>query len=489
MVIKLEMHKLNTRCNTDINNGFGQIPEKRRRRAALLSVLITFVIMVILLAGFTKPSSKLYAVNTGNSSEADMKCKREKNEHYHVGVFIWSLSIIGIILGELLNRLCLIFEEYFHLNTRYRGSKRRMLHACFNDISIRTFLFGILVVFVIITTTLLSQGTDYLEFEHVEIILSGLGSCSLVRYLLGLNSISRVQLSSLMENNNRLVANGLAWSYFFGYLKIFLPRLNERIEQSEWKNTLSSKKLYILMPRDCFAYSLLSDEDKNIELVKDASIEYKADRAGIPKVYRLNVYKINGTANLNNRPLHILAEYASPLSCLHEMSHEAEARLSREDRDEQAKLFLRTLKSIMKYPPIPEVPNRCKLVPYARCPGVQISKVLAEAVFEDMEGEATNASGESVTSSPRKQKDLVDLACYHCQEKGHKLRKCPRLEKSGMTNKGTREKRGERPPEREKYLICYHCNEEGHKKKKCPHILKDKEKKGGRRSRSHHYRI
>ena len=386
MDIKLQIHKLNTRSNTDANNGFGQIPEKRKKRPALLSLAMSFVIMVVLLTGFTKPSSTLHAVNTGNSSEAQMKCKREKDEYYHVGVFIWSLSLTGIILGEFLNRFCFIFEEYFHLNTRYSRSKRKMLHACFNDISIRAVLFGTLVVFVIVTTTLLSQGVDYFKFEHVEIILSGLGSASLVRYLLGFDSISRVQVSSLMENNNRLVANGLAWSYFCGYLKILLPRLNERIEQSEWNNILSSKKLYILMPRDCYAYSLLSHEDQNIELVQGAAIEYMADRAGILKVYRLNVYKIKGTADLNNRPLHISAQYASPLSCLHDMSHEAEAQLSREDRDEQAKLFLRTLEGIMKYPPIPEVRNNCKLVPYARCPGVQLSKVLAGAVLQDMEG-------------------------------------------------------------------------------------------------------
>ena len=373
--------------DTSTNNGFGPIPEKRKKRAALLSAVLSFVIMIVLLGAFTQPQSKLTVIQVSNTSDDEMICKENERQGYHVGVFVWSLNLIGIILGEFINRFCLVFEEYFHLNTRYGGSKRKMFYACFSDVSFRCAFFGTFVASVIIAATLFSQGGDYFKFEYIEIILSGIGSGSFVLYILSLDSFSRVQISSLMENNNRLVANGLAWSYYFGYLKIILPGITERIENSKWKDKLSSKKLFILMPRDCYAYGLLSNEDSRIKMVPDddAVIEHKVYRAGVFRIYRLNIYKINRTGE-NSSPLYVLAQYASPMSRLHEMSHEAGTRLTRQDQDEQAKLFLRTMKAILQNPSVPEVRDNCRLVPYARnTPGLRLSDLLAEAVLQDMQ--------------------------------------------------------------------------------------------------------
>ncbi|CAB4042933.1 stimulator of interferon genes -like [Paramuricea clavata] len=371
----------------DKNHGFGPIPEKRQKRAAFVSVGLSLIIMVVLIGAFTKPKDELYVVegNTSMLHEDEMFCRKD-DQYYHVGIFIWSLNLIGIILGEFVNRSCLMFEEYFHLYTRYGGSKRKMFYACFSDISFRAVFFATLVAFVIIGSTLLSQGTKYFKFEYIEIILSGVGSSTLVLYLLSLDTLSRVQVSSLMENNNRLVANGLAWSYYFGYLKIILPKLHERIAESEWKDVLSSNKLFILMPRDCWAYGKLSEEaeDGKIELAEGGVVEVEAERAGISKrSYRNNVYKIKID---DCEPLQVLAEYATPLCSMYDMNHSAEANLSVEDRDEQAKLFVRTLEAILRNPSVPEVRNKCKLVPYARSPDsdVPVSKVLADAVLDDM---------------------------------------------------------------------------------------------------------
>jgi transmembrane protein 173 len=382
-----EYDALSTAIDLDKNHGFGPIPEKRQKRAAFVSVGLSFIIMVVLLGAFTKPKDDLYAVkgNTSILHEDEMFC-RKNDQYYHVGIFIWSLNLIGIILGEFVNRSCLMFEEYFHLYTRYSGSKRKMFSACFSDISFRAVFFATLVAFVIIGSTLLSQGTKYFKFEYIEIILSGVGSSTLVLYLLSLDTLSRVQVSSLMENNNRLVANGLAWSFYFGYLKIILPKLHERIAESEWKDKLSSNKLFILMPRDCWAYGKLSEEaeDGNIELAEGGVIEFKAARAGISeRPYRNNVYKIKIDGC---EPLQVLAEYATPLCSMYDMSHSAEANLSVEDRDEQAKLFVRTLEAILRNPCVPEVRNKCKLVPYARPPvsDVPVHQVLADAVLDDM---------------------------------------------------------------------------------------------------------
>ncbi len=378
-----------TSIDLDKNHGFGPIPEKRQKRAAYVSVGLSFIIMVVLLGTFTKPKDELYILerNTSRLHEGEMFCKKN-DKSYHVGIFIWSLNLIGIIMGEFVNRLCLMFEEYFHLYTRYNGSKRKMFYACFSDISFRAVFFATLVAFIIIGSTLLSQGTEYFKFEYIEIILSGVGSSTLVLYLLSLDTLSRVQISSLMENNNRLVANGLAWSYYFGYLRLILPRLHERIEVSPWRDRLSSRKLFILMPRDCWAYGKVSDEaeEGDIELPDDGVIEFDVARAGIAKrSYRNNVYKINRD---DSEAIYVLAEYATPLCSMFDMSHSAEANLSVEDRDEQAKLFVRTLEAILENPSVPEVRNRCKLVPYGRYlkgTRVNVSKILADAVLQDID--------------------------------------------------------------------------------------------------------
>lgn len=375
--------------NLDTNHGFGPIPEKRQKRAAFVSASLSFIIMVTMLGAFTKPKVELRAVETNRSTlpHSQMICEA-KDEHYHVGIFIWALNLVGIILGEFMNRFCLIFEEYFHLHTRYNSSKLKMFSACFSDISLKAVLFATLVAFIIIGSTLLSQGIGYFKLEYIEIILSGIGSGSLVLYLLSLNTLSRVQISSLLENNNRLVANGLAWSFYFGYLKLILPGLTKRISETEWPwaKKLSSKKLFILMPRDCYAFGKLSDEDSAIELQEgeDDALTYEVERAGIHKrSYKNVVYSVRD----ETETFHVLAEYATPLCSMYDMSHSSEANLSQEDRDEQAKLFLRTLEAILDNPAEPEVRNKCKLVPYGRAEGMQLSRVLAEAIKEEREHE------------------------------------------------------------------------------------------------------
>ena len=382
--IENEYDKPDTSVYLDKNQGFGPIPKKRQKRTAYVSIGLSFIIMVVLLGTFTKPKDELYIIESNTSMLSDEMFCKQNDKSYNVGIFIWSLNLIGVILGEFVNRLCLIFEEYFHLYTRYNGSKSKMFSACFGDISFRAVFFATLVAFVIIGSTLLSQGTKYFKFEHIEIILSGVGGSTLVLYLLSLDTLPRVQISYLLENNHGLVANGLAWSYYVDYLKLILPQLRERIAESGWNDVLSSNKLFILMPRDCWAYGTLSEEAKNIELVQDGIIECEVERMGIARRFQNNIYKI--TVDDSDRPLYVLAEYATPLCSLYDMSHSAEANLSVEDRDEQVKLFAHTLKAILENSFVPKIRNGCKLVPYVRDQDVDTAKILINAVLDDRKG-------------------------------------------------------------------------------------------------------
>ena len=66
------------------------------------------------------------------------------------------------------------------------------------------------------------------------------------------------------ENNN--FADGLAWSYYFGYLKLVLPRLEGQITISEefrWK--INDRKLFILLPKTCYTYDNIQEADVRVK--------------------------------------------------------------------------------------------------------------------------------------------------------------------------------------------------------------------------------
>ena len=61
-----------------------------------------------------------------------------------------------------------------------------------------------------------------------------------------------MEVSQINERENKNVADGLAWSYYFGYLKLVLPKLDEQIGKSEkYRYDVSRRKLYILLPKNC----------------------------------------------------------------------------------------------------------------------------------------------------------------------------------------------------------------------------------------------
>ena len=46
-------------------------------------------------------------------------------------------------------------------------------------------------------------------------------------FVIGAKKLSQAELSHLMETENTNVADGFAWSYYYGYLKLVLPHLHE----------------------------------------------------------------------------------------------------------------------------------------------------------------------------------------------------------------------------------------------------------------------
>ena len=154
-------------------------------------------------------------------------------------------------------------------------------------------------------------------------------------FLVGLRQLSPVETSDLNEKENKNVADGLAWGYYFGYLRLVLPRLEHRISESEtFRHKIIDKKLFILLPKTCFTCDDIEEADSRVKWVGNLP-ESKINRGGIKeRSYKHAVHEIvmpDGT----NEKYHFIVEYATPLMTLHDMSNFQDAQLTAPERDHQ----------------------------------------------------------------------------------------------------------------------------------------------------------
>ena len=308
------------------NNGFGPISKPRGRTSVITASFL------IVLSG----AVHCVYIKTAYSSE---------NKEVHFLLFGCALLILSFVLGELVRRLCLVSEEIRHKETRYKGSWKKVFTSTF------TFRHGRTVLVVGIASLLF---VFYFLYEHCDTccrseyaILFSL-NCFLsphVLFLIGLREMSSVELSQINENNNKNVADGLAWGYYFGYLKMVLPILAERIGQTEYKYLIPIHKLFILIPKTCYIYDKIEKADHRMKFVDNLTLTVSS-RGGVSKleyktsVHRIEMLRPDGT-NDPDTP-HVAVEYAVPLRSLYAMSDPREGVVSCQERDEQVILNLRS---------------------------------------------------------------------------------------------------------------------------------------------------
>ncbi|CAI5780450.1 stimulator of interferon genes [Podarcis lilfordi] len=263
------------------------------------------------------------------------------NESFKQNSHIWDLGEIerGIPAGwSAVSGACNFAEELRHVTSRYHGSYLRALNACL-ELRKRSFLF------------LLLCGVAYLhlkESDRRDLII--VCFCQLLNFVFDLEHPSAAELSEMYERNNCNVAQGLAWSYYVGYLKFILPGLKDRIREfnqsnSHLLNCEKTWKLHILIPLSCDVCDDLQTVDSHIHFIKNLP-ELNMDVAGIKKrSYKNSIYGILG----ENKEKHFcVMEYATPLRSLFAMSQDESAAFSYQDRLEQAKLFCRALEEILQ---------------------------------------------------------------------------------------------------------------------------------------------
>ena len=150
-------------------------------------------------------------------------------------------------------------------------------------------------------------------------------------FLVGLREPSSAEVSQISERENNYVADGLAWSYYFGYLKMVLPKLVDN-----FRYDITEKKLFILIPKTCFTYNEIKNADVRIKTAGNLE-PYETHRGGISKrpyqhtVHQIEMPRPDGEVD----KYYVVLEYATPLMSLYDMSQHGECGLSRQERDEQ----------------------------------------------------------------------------------------------------------------------------------------------------------
>ena len=292
------------------NNGFGPLFKHRGKNATVTSAIIAVISGAML----------FFAA-------------KEKN----LLVFTAALLILSFVVGELLRRLSLLSEEFKHKSTRYHGNWKGVFKTIFTFENGRCILVTVILSAVILCYQLYEQ---YEVFSRPEFAILFFLNCFVVPqllFLVGLRQLSPVETSDLNEKENKNVADGLAWSYYFGYLKLVLPKLKDKIGKSElFRYEITKKKLFILVPKTCYTCADIVEADSRVKWVGHLP-ELKISRGGIKeRIYKHSVHKIemprpDGTVER----YHFILEYATPLMSLYDMSEHADASFNREERDHQ----------------------------------------------------------------------------------------------------------------------------------------------------------
>ena len=256
-------------------------------------------------------------------------------------IFGAALLTLSLLLSEVVRRMCLVIEEIRHRRTRYKGSWMEVLKYTF------TFRYGRIMLAVGMSSFLI---VSYFLYEHCNIFcrseyamffsLNCFMSPQLL-FLVGWRELSSVEVSMINERDNITIGGCLAWSYYFDYLKLVLPRLDERICESVYRYKIEKRKLFILLPKNCYTYDKIVDADSRITVAGNLG-SYEINRGGILKkpykhtVHRIEMPRPDGEID----EYYLVLEYAFPLLSLFDMSQHPECGLSRRERDEQVTFSL-----------------------------------------------------------------------------------------------------------------------------------------------------
>lgn len=276
---------------------------------------------------------------------------------------IVSILIIMYILCDLTIQLCNL------LDTNLRLNRTPSLEMSFKY----KIAIGICITFITLQT--IDKGFSYIwRYNNIAFICL---YCFVI-ILFKIPALSQQNLDNKIINMNGLdYGTGMAYSYYYGYLKIILPSTDtesskgiyEKLENFEdiHRVSISVKKLFILIPFSTYIPKDLKYVSYDwMENVQELEKEVR-NRAGIKnRSYHNNVYKIYPNGNRNNiePPVYVAAEGATPLLTFFEVQQHfhPESAIYKKYCKQIIKAFYFKLKELIYNDP--DCKDMCELIYY-----------------------------------------------------------------------------------------------------------------------------
>ena len=348
----------NVTWNTETNRPDSEPVSNRKHRARCVSVIICTIAALLVITFCIVNRTEVEFQRDTTQKNTTNVCYVKKEKLAFSGLFTTALSLFGVVLGTLVNRLSLINAERHHLRQRYHGSWKEMIKACFSGIVWGPVVALLGSTAMIIVVLIFVTGKPWFEVSYLVYIFSGIGVGPLIMHLLNLNTQSEVHISMILEDKGMNVANGLAWSYYFNYLRQALPTFKKAtghpFPAPHEGIKLSLNKLLLLIPHDCNMTENLNELDNKIDKLFDIRNDHEPFSFSI---YRLTVSE--------HRKKYFAIQYAKePLEALREMSLLEKVKAVKEKSfEKEVKLLCTTLSSILKSPPDQDCRGMCMLVP------------------------------------------------------------------------------------------------------------------------------
>ncbi|XP_015124037.1 stimulator of interferon genes protein isoform X2 [Diachasma alloeum] len=278
-------------------------------------------------------------------------------------VFYMMMAICGIII-----RVCNFFAEIQSIETHYDNRITNLLKATFemNGQS----LFIMFFCLMILSVYSVKEGNPVvLTWTHgpLACFLAFILSYILI-YVVGLNETNYTTARTIRSMAGVDYGGGMAFSYFYGYLRIVLPGLRKKMElyEAEQGVTIPVKKMFVLIPKSGHIPPDLSDASYQW-LEGTTSLEHIVqDRAGVKRRnYKNTVYKIhpNGQEK-GHRPIYVTTEGATPMLTFWEilMHDHKQTKTFKQNRMQIVASFYKTLDELIDNDP--ECRDVCELVYY-----------------------------------------------------------------------------------------------------------------------------
>ncbi|XP_063043963.1 stimulator of interferon genes protein [Engraulis encrasicolus] len=268
------------------------------------------------------------------------------------------LSLCGLSVGVILHGACLLAEEATaHFRQRYDNSVTRMLKAC--------VCWQAQVCVCVLSAVCVLHGVPLALGEMGTVLL--IAGCYLLLKTVGVMGPSAVEMSEISERQQMNVAQGLAWSFYLGYLKLVLPLLEDAVQEYNMQKRGQpaegslrgpwASRLHILLPLSASVCAHPEDDDNRVQFHANLP-PMEMDRAGVRKrVFKNSVYSVK---DANGQTHYCILESATPLLTLHQMSEEGSAGFGASERRQQVLLFYRTLRAILE--DSPDCRNRYRLI-------------------------------------------------------------------------------------------------------------------------------